>query len=165
MELRQENFDLLAERLLGPKGYFNTDDLRNVIRDGKEKWTDLENSVKQRLNHAIRGKRSVTKEALEEVRHKVRIKCDTSTLVVMNLILLNNLVIFIIYITNISVLGRTNFLFLFIRSILVLLTLLLYVAAHGTDKKWIEISKPNGKKGSLVESRHSCFLEQCLSAS
>lgn len=110
MELRQENFDLIAERLLGPKGYFNTHDLRDVIRDGKEKWTDLENSVKQRLNHAIRGKRSVTKEALEEVRHKVRIKCDTHTLVVMSPILLNNLLILIICITNISVFRENKFL-------------------------------------------------------
>jgi hypothetical protein len=74
MEFRQQNLELIAERLFGPKGYFNTNGLRDVIKDGKEKWTDLENSVKQRLNHAIRGKRSVTKEALEEVRHKVRIK-------------------------------------------------------------------------------------------
>jgi hypothetical protein len=99
MEFRQENLDLIAERLLGPKGYFNTHDLHDVIRDGKEKWTELENSIKQRLNHAIRGKRSVTKEALEEVRQKVRTKCDTNSLMVMYLILLNNLIIAIIYIT------------------------------------------------------------------
>jgi polyhydroxyalkanoate synthesis regulator phasin len=80
MEFRQENLDLIAERLLGPKGYFNTQDLRDVVRDGKEKWTELENSIKQRLNNAIRGKRSVTKEALEEVRQKVRTKCDTNSL-------------------------------------------------------------------------------------
>lgn len=110
MEFRQENIDLIAERLLGPKGYFNTHDLRDVIRDGKEKWTDLENSVKQRLNQAIRGKRSVTKESLEEVRRKVRIKCDTSTLVVMSLLLLDNLLILIVYITNISVFREIQFL-------------------------------------------------------
>jgi hypothetical protein len=100
MEFRQENLDLIAERLLGPKGYFNTHGVRDVVRDGKEKWTELENSIKQRLNHAIRGKRSVTKEALEEVRHKVRTKCDINSLVVMNLILLNNQLILIIYITE-----------------------------------------------------------------
>jgi hypothetical protein len=93
MEFRQENLDLIAERLLGPRGYFNTHDLRDVIRDGKEKWTELENSIKQRLNHAIRGKRSVTKEALEEIRQKVRTKCDASFMVVMNLILWNSLLI------------------------------------------------------------------------
>jgi hypothetical protein len=74
LEFRQENLDLIAERLFGPKGYFSTHDLHEVIKTGKEKWTDLENTVKQRLNHAIRGKRSVTKEALEEVRQKVRAK-------------------------------------------------------------------------------------------
>jgi hypothetical protein len=74
--------DLIAERLFGPKGYFNTHDLHEVIKNGKEKWTDLENTVKQRLNQAIRGKRSVTKEALEEVRQKVSSKCDPDSLVV-----------------------------------------------------------------------------------
>lgn len=74
LEFRQENLDLIAERLFGPKGYFHTHDLQEVIKNGKEKWTDFENTVKQRLNQAIRGKRSVTKEALEEVRQKVSSK-------------------------------------------------------------------------------------------
>jgi hypothetical protein len=66
--------DLVAERLFGPKGYFKTHDLNDIVKSGKEKFTDLENTVKQRLNQAIRGKRSVTKEALEEVRQKVSSK-------------------------------------------------------------------------------------------
>jgi len=74
LEFRQENLDLIAERLFGPKGYFHTHDLHEVIKNGKEKWTDFENTVKQRLNQAIRGKRSVTKEELEEVRQKVSSK-------------------------------------------------------------------------------------------
>jgi hypothetical protein len=74
--------DLIAERLFGPKGYFSTHDLQEVITTGKDKWTDLENTIKQRLNNAIRGKRSVTKEALDEVRHKVRSKYDLSFLAV-----------------------------------------------------------------------------------
>jgi hypothetical protein len=80
LEFRQENLDLIAERLFGPKGYFNTHSLKEVITTGKDKWTDLENTVKQRLNQAIRGKRSVTKEALEEVRQKVRSKYDPNFL-------------------------------------------------------------------------------------
>jgi hypothetical protein len=68
--------DLIAEGLFGPKGYFNTHNLREVITTGKDKWTDFENTVKQRLNQAVRGKRSVTKEALEEVRRKVRSTYD-----------------------------------------------------------------------------------------
>ena len=63
--------DLLAEALFGPKGYFNTHELSELVKSGKEKWTDLENTVKQRLNHAIRGKRSVTKEDLYGVQQKV----------------------------------------------------------------------------------------------
>jgi len=74
LEFRQENLDLIAERLFGPKGYFNTHDLNEVIKNGKEKLIDFENTVKQRLNQAVRGKRSVTKEALEEVRQKVSSK-------------------------------------------------------------------------------------------
>ena len=66
--------DLIAERLFGPKSYFNTHDLRDIIKNGKEKLTDFENTVKQRLHQSIRGKRSVTKEALEEVRQKVSSK-------------------------------------------------------------------------------------------
>jgi hypothetical protein len=71
LEFRQENLDLVAERLFGPKGFFNTHDLLDVIKNGKENLTD---TVKQRLNQAIRGKRSVIKEALEEVRQKVNSK-------------------------------------------------------------------------------------------
>jgi len=74
LEFRQENLELIAESLFGPKGYFNTHDVNEVVKNGKEKLTDFENTVKQRLNQAIRGKRSVTKEALEEVRQKVSSK-------------------------------------------------------------------------------------------
>ncbi|PSN46736.1 Apolipophorin [Blattella germanica] len=70
VELRQENLDLLAEGLFGPKGYFNTHTAAEVVQKGKEHWTDVENTAKQRFNHAIRGKRSVTKEQLELVKSK-----------------------------------------------------------------------------------------------
>jgi polyhydroxyalkanoate synthesis regulator phasin len=66
--------DLVAEKISGPKGYFKTHDYDDIVKSGKEKFTDFENTVKQRLNQAIRGKRSVTKEALEEVRQKVSLK-------------------------------------------------------------------------------------------
>jgi len=74
LEFRQENLDLIGESFFGPKGYVHTHGLNEIIKNGKEKWTEFENTVKQRLNQAVRGKRSVTKEALEEVRQKVSSK-------------------------------------------------------------------------------------------
>ncbi|XP_047104150.1 apolipophorins isoform X1 [Schistocerca piceifrons] len=67
---RTENLDHVIESYLGPKGYIESEDDDEIVDKFQEKYKTLASRISERFEKTFRQKRSVSKDAVENIRQQ-----------------------------------------------------------------------------------------------